>query len=106
MRIGIIHAVMDSKRSLSLVPGINQGCEDEQHRKNCSRQNRRNPAWRGEMACKISSKSGLRTLHDVSLGPTKRYRPGQGLSEENIVSNQLLLECGFPPSRLRSPLRF
>src|SRR6266404_2875710 len=48
------------------------------------------------MARKISSKSALRTLHDVSLGPTKRYRPGQGLGEESIIAKQLLRECGFP----------
>jgi hypothetical protein len=47
------------------------------------------------MAYKFSSKSALRTLHDVSLGQTKPYRPGQGLSEENIVRNRTFARVWF-----------
>ena len=83
---------MDSKRFLSLVPGIDQGREGEQHR---SCESRWNPAQRSEMAYKFSSKSAPRTLHDVSLGQTKPYRPGQGLSEENSVGNWTFARVWF-----------
>ena len=73
---GTIGAVMDSKRFLSLVPGIDQGREGEQHRKNRSCESCWNPAQRSKMAYKFSSKSAPRTLHDVSLGQAKPYRPG------------------------------
>jgi hypothetical protein len=95
MRVGTIGAVMDSKRFLSLVPGIDQGREGEQHRKNRSCESRWNPAQPSEMAYKFSSKSAPRTLHDVSLGQTKPYRPGQGLSEENIVGNRTFARVWF-----------
>src|SRR5258707_1956582 len=48
------------------------------------------------MASKFSKKSTPRTVHDISLGRAKQYRPDQRLSKENTVAPRLLRECAFP----------